>query len=241
VPAWPLALDLIEGPSANAAKGGDQSSMHLDCVDELLTTTRSVRKRLDLQRPVEPELIERCIEIAIQAPTASNQQHWAFVVVTDPERKRRLAELYRKGAELYIQMPQPEYAPGDPRAAQRPRITESSLYLLEHMHEVPAMVLPCVRGRVDSMPAVAAASLYGSILPAAWSFMLAARARGLGCAWTTIHLFHEREAADILGIPEDYTQAVLLPVAYFKGETFKPAPRIPARTLTYWNEWGRTR
>ena len=215
--------------------------MDLATVDELLTTTRSVRKRLDFDRPVEPEVIERCIEIAVQAPTGSNQQGWAFVVVTDDDKKRAIADLYRKGAELYIAMPQPEYAPDDPRAAQRPRITESSLYLLENMHRAPLYVIPCIKGRADSLPAFAAASMYGSILPAAWSFMLAARARGLGSAWTTIHLFYEKEAAEILGIPDDYTQAVLLPVAYFKGETFKPAKRIPPKQLTYWNTWGQTR
>lgn len=215
--------------------------MELDSVDELLTTTRSVRKRLDLERPVEPEIIERCIEIAIQAPTGSNQQGWAFVVVTDDQKKQQLADLYRKGAETYISMPQPEHDADDLRTEQRPRITESSMYLLEHMHEAPALVVPCIKGRVETMPQVAQASTYGSILPAAWSFMLAARARGLGCAWTTIHLFHEKEAAEVLGIPDDYTQAVLLPVAYFTGETFRPAKRLPATQLTYWNAWGTPR
>lgn len=215
--------------------------MELDSVDELLTTTRSVRKRLDLTRPVEPEIIERCIEIAIQAPTGSNQQGWAFVVVTDDDKKKQLADLYRKGAEIYITMPQPEHAPDDIRTEQRPRITESSMYLLEHMHEAPLLLIPCIKGRVETMPPVAQASAYGSILPAAWSFMLAARARGLGAAWTTIHLFHEKEAAEVLAIPADYTQAALLPVAYFTGETFRPAKRVPATQLTYWNTWGHTR
>ncbi|RMD82355.1 MAG: nitroreductase [Candidatus Dadabacteria bacterium] len=215
--------------------------MDLATVDELLTTTRSVRKRLDFTRPVEPEVIERCIEIAVQAPTGSNQQNWAFVVVTDADKKKKIADLYRKGAELYIAMPQPEYPPDDPRAAQRPRITESSVYLLEHMHEAPLYVIPCIKGRPEGLPVFATASLYGSILPAAWSFMLAARARGLGTAWTTIHLFYEKEAAAILGIPDDWTQAVLFPVAYYKGETFKPAKRIPPKQLTYWNTWGATR
>jgi nitroreductase len=163
--------------------------MDLASVDELLTTTRSVRKRLDFTRPVEPEVIERCIEIAVQAPTGSNHQGWAFVVVIDPEKKKKLADLYRRGAEIYITMPQPERGPDDLRTKQRPRITQSSVHLLEHIHEAPVIVLCCIQGRVEKQPQVAQASVYGSILPAAWSFMLAARARGLGAAWTTIHLF----------------------------------------------------
>lgn len=216
-------------------------SMNIAAVDELLTTTRSVRKRLDFARPVEPELIEKCIEIAVQAPTGSNQQGWAFVVVTDSEKKEALADLYRKGAEIYITMPQPERDAEDLRTKQRPRITESSMYLLQHMHEAPLLVIPCIQGRVEEQRQFAQASTYGSILPATWSFMLAARARGLGAAWTTIHLLYEKDAADLLGIPDDYTQAALLPVAYFKGETFKPAKRIPPEQLTYWNAWGATR
>ncbi len=215
--------------------------MDLTSVDELLTTTRSVRKRLDFDRPVEPELIEECLDIAIQAPTGSNQQGWAFVVVTDDKKKRQLADLYRKGAELYIQMPQPERDADDVRTKQRPRITESSMYLLQNMHKAPLYLIPCIQGRVEELPQFAQASTYGSILPAAWSFMLAARARGLGSAWTTIHLFYEKEAAEILGIPDSFTQAALMPVAYFTGETFKPAKRIPARELTYWDGWGTTR
>lgn len=216
-------------------------SISIEATDQLLTTTRSVRKRLDFSRPVEPEVIEKCIEIAVQAPTGSNQQGWAFVVVTDAEKKKALADLYRKGAEIYITMPQPERADDDLRTQQRPRITASSMYLLEHMQEAPALLIPCIQGRVETLPQFAQASTYGSILPAAWSFMLAARARGLGAAWTTIHLFYEKDAAKILGIPHDYTQAALLPVAYFKGETFKPAKRIPPKQLTYWNGWGETR
>ncbi len=215
--------------------------MDLASVNELLTTTRCVRKRLDFTRPVEPEVIEKCIEIAVQAPTGSNQQGWAFIVVTDPDKKRKLAELYRRGAEMYVAMPQPERGPDDLRTKQRPRITQSSIHLLQHIQEAPVLVLFCIQGRVEKQPPFAQASTYGSILPAAWSFMLAARARGLGAAWTTIHLFYENEAADLLGIPADYTQAVLMPLGYFKGETFKPAKRIPPKQLTYWDTWGVTR
>lgn len=215
--------------------------MDLETVDELLTTTRSVRKRLDFDRPVDPEVIEKCIEIALQAPTGSNQQTWSWVVVTDADKRLALADLYRKGFELYAQMPQPERDAEDLRATQAPRVVDSAMYLAEHMHRAPVFVIPCIEGRVEEAPQFAQASVYGSILPAAWSFMLAARARGLGSAWTTIHLMYEAEAAEILGIPAEVTQTALFPVAWFTGETFKPARRIPASELTYWNRWGASR
>lgn len=217
--------------------------MDLASCDELLTTTRSVRKRLDLARPVPPELLEACLEIALQAPTGSNSQGWQFVVVTDADKRRALAELYNRAFRPYVgRADQPSYAEGDPRAAQRPKVLSSATYLADHLHEVPVHLVPCIEGRVEQAPAFAQASVYGSILPAVWSFMLAARARGLGSAWTTLHLPYEKEAAEILGIPfERYTQVALLPVAWFKGEGFRPAPRIPARELTHWDAWGRRR
>jgi nitroreductase len=211
--------------------------------DKLLTTTRSVRKRLDLSRPVPPELIEECIEIALQAPTGTNAQNWAFVVVTDPELKAFVADRYRDGGAQLTAMGYPPPLPeGDPRAEVLPRVLDSAMYLGEHLHEVPAMVIPCVQGRVEQFPMVMAqASTYGSILPAAWSFMLAARARGLGSVWTTVHLFHEQEVAQRLGIPEDWTQAALLPVAYYTGDDFRPATRLPGAELTHWDAWGKHR
>ncbi len=215
--------------------------MDVATVDELLTTTRSVKKRLDFTRPVEPEVIETCIEIALQAPTGSNRQTWAFVVVTEAEKKRQLAELYRKGAEMYAAMEQPQLPADDPRTGQRPRILESSIHLLMHIEESPVLLIPCIEGRFEELPQFAQASMYGSILPAAWSFMLAARARGLGSAWTTMHLMFEKEAREILGIPDEYTQAALLPVAYFTGETFKPAKRLPVEQVTHWDTWGAPR
>lgn len=213
----------------------------LDVVDSLLSTTRSVRKRLDFSKPVPAELIEKCLEIALQAPTGSNQQGWSFVVVTDADKRKALADLYRKGFELYAQMPQPERAEGDLRVAQMPRVVDSAVFLAENMEKAPVFLIPCYEGRFEELPQFVQASMYGSILPATWSFMIAARARGLGSAWTTIHLMFEKEAAEILGIPADWTQAALLPVAYFQGESFKPAKRIPAKELTYWNTWGQKR
>lgn len=215
--------------------------MDLAAADKLLTSTRSVRKRLDYSRPIAPELIQECIDIAIQAPTGSNQQGWSFLVVTDPAKKKALADLYRKGFEMYAQMPREERPADDPRQEQMPRVVDSAVYLAQTMEQAPVFLVPCIEGRVEEAPQFAQASVYGSILPAVWSFMLAARARGLGSAWTTIHLMFEKEAAAILGIPDHITQAALLPVAYFKGEDFKPARRIPSREITFWDSWGAKR
>jgi len=215
--------------------------MDLAATDKLLTTTRSVRKRLDYSRPVPLDVIQQCIEIAIQAPTGSNQQGWSFLIVTDADKKKRLADLYRKGVEIYAQMPQPVRPAEDLRTQQRPRGLMSSMHLVQTMEQAPLFLIPCIEGRVENAPQFAQASTYGSILPAVWSFMLAARARGIGSAWTTIHLLFEKEAAAILGIPDHITQAALLPVAYFKGEDFKPAKRIPSREFTYFETWGKKR
>ncbi len=211
--------------------------------DQVLATTRSVRKRLDFSRPVAPELIEECLEIALQAPTGSNAQGWHWLVVTDPEKKRAIQQLYQKAFRLYAadDSRRPQYADDDPRAAQQPRVYDSASYLADHLHEAPVWVVPCVEGRVEKAGVVVQASVYGSILPAVWSLMLALRARGLGSAWTTLHLAYEREVAGILGVPDGVTQAALLPVAYYTGDGFRRARRLPARGLTYWDAWGATR
>jgi nitroreductase len=218
--------------------------MDLATADALLTTTRSVRKRLDLKRPVDPAVIERCIEIAFQAPTGSNRQGWHFVVVTDAAKRRVLGDLYRRAFTAYRTMQEtmaPPLPAHDPRAGQMPRIVDSAQYLADHLHEVPVHVIACIEGRFENGGTLAQASMYGSILPAVWSLMLALRARGLGSAWTTLHIMFEREAAELLGIPADVTQAALVPVAHFVGATFKPAARLPARQLTSWDAWGRRR
>jgi nitroreductase len=213
----------------------------LAAVDHILSTTRSVRKRLDLTRPVDPKIIAEAIEIAIQAPTGSNVQGWHFVVVTDLEKKKAIADLYRKGADMYANRLRPDYGSDDPRTKQRARIAESGAYLYKHLHEVPVLVIACIESRVETQPQWVQASVYGSILPAAWSFMLALRARGVGSAWTTLSLIHEKEVAQVLGIPDNVTQAVLMPVAYYTGMDFKPAKRLPAREHTHWNTWGQQR
>ena len=206
--------------------------MDMNTVDRLLTTTRSVKRRLDVTRPVEPEVIERCIEIAFQAPTGSNLQGWQFMVVTDPQKRAALADLYRKGLLAYRELQ--EY---QPPITQGREVMESAVSLREHFHEVPVHIIPCVQGRMDEVPNLYGmgklgsfyeATMYGSILPAAWSLMLALRARGIGSAWTTAHLVYEKEAASILGLPDHIIQAALLPVAYYTGTDFKPAKRLPA-------------
>jgi nitroreductase len=216
----------------------------LSVTDRLLSTTRSVRKRLDLSRPVEPELIRECLELATQAPTGGNNQNWHFVVVTDPQQRQALGDIYRKGWARYSEqtmssamMAARRRLPAE-RQETLKRIVDSSLYLVEHMHEVPALVIPCARGRIDGRPTVEQAGFWGSILPAVWSFMLAARARGLGTCWTTVHLFYEQEAAAVLGIPyARVTQVALIPVAHTLGTDFKPGPRVPLESVLHWDRW----
>lgn len=208
--------------------------------DELLTTTRTVRKRLDLTRPVEREVIEDCLAIAQQAPTASNLQNWHFVVVTDPSTRAAIAAIYRKGWQAY--RARGTGAPAsfaDPsRAATQDRVRDSANYLAEHLQDVPVLVIPCITGRLDRLPISGQAAMWGTIGPATWSFMLAARARGLGTAWTTFTLMFESETAEAVGIPFDkVTQAGLIPVAYSKGTAFKPAPRDPLATMVHWEKW----
>lgn len=210
--------------------------------DHALKTTRSVRFRLDFEQPLDPAEIEECLEIALQAPTASNSQQWQWVVVTDPGKIAAIAEVYRRSFEVLANRPaeeRPDYGAGDSRTEQAEKVTASATYLAEQMHRCPAMLLACINGRVEDEGAQRQAAVYGSILPGAWSFMIAARARGIGMAWTTLHLRHEEEVADLLGIPRDVTQAALFPMARFSGEDFKPAPRVPLAEVVHWNEWGR--
>ena len=214
--------------------------MDLATVDKLLTTTRSVRKRLDLTRPVEPELIEECLELAVQAPTGGNSQGWHFLVVTDAAKKAQIGELYKQSFYIYARAREEQVSRqerGQAYKEQMGRVVKSAVYLANHMHEVPVMVIPCIENRVEEMGLMAQASLYGSILPAAWSFMLALRSRGLGTAWTTLHLRYEEEIARLLGIPANITQAALLPVAYYTGGDFQLARRLPVAQVISWNQW----
>lgn len=211
------------------------SEFDLAEVDRLLRTTRAVRKRLDLERPVERRVILDCLQLATQAPTGSNAQSWRWVVVADAEKRAALAELYRRAGTDYLRGAR-DRGTGD---AQTDRVISSAWYLLEHLHEVPVHVIPCVRGR-PSGNALGDGSLYGSIVPAIWSFQLALRSRGLGSSYTTLHLAFENEAAELLEIPDDFTQAALIPVAHTRGTDFKPADRPPVSGITYWDTWGET-
>lgn len=207
-------------------------------LDLALSTTRAVRKRMDLTRPVPRELILECLGLAVQAPTGGNRQQWQWMIVTDPAQKAKIGELYKVSWYDYSKS-RPSYPEDDPRYAQQPRVHTSAQYLADHFGEVPAMVIPCHYGRVDGTGSnQAIAGIYGSVLPAAWSFCLAARARGLGTAYTTLHLRFEREVAEILGLPyEQVTQAALITVGYTTGGDFKPAERIPLEPIVHWDSW----
>ena len=198
-----------------------------------------MRKRLDLERPVERRVVEECIEIALQAPTGSNMQHWHWVVVEDRAKKEALAALYRRHWVDYSSQPAPAPRDGDTRVDRLAAVKSSAQHLADHLHEAPYLVLPCAFGRVPPDADVAThAGWWGSILPAAWSFMLALRARGLGSSWTTLHLKYEREAAEVLDIPYSrVTQCGLFPVAYTIGTDFKPAPRQPLSEVLHWDGW----
>jgi nitroreductase len=207
--------------------------------DEVLTTTRSVRKRLDFDRPVERSVIEECIDIAIQAPTGSNVQGWQWVVIEDPELKKAVCDYYGRNFDDYANQPGRQFSAGDVRAERSDKVRDSATYLREHFHRSPFLVIPCFAGRMgEGISSAAQAGAWGSIAPAVWSFMLALRERGLGSAWTTLHLPNEKEVAELIGIPFDrYTQAGLFPVAYTKGTDFKRASRIPAAELIHWDRW----
>ena len=207
----------------------------LDAVDLALTTTRSVRRRIDWERPVPREVIERCIDVATQAPTGLDREAWRFVVVTEPERKQQLGEIYRRAFDRLGEL-RAELAEngGEEPPVVRPVLRE----LANRLHEMPALILVCMLGRPDESLA-RQVGFYGSVLPAAWSLMVALRARGIGSTWTSLHLMEEREAAAVLGIPEDVTQTVLLPIGYMQNAKLAPAPRKSAREVTYWERWGQ--
>jgi nitroreductase len=204
-------------------------------IDELLTTTRSVRKRLDLTRPVGREVILECLQLAMQAPTASNAQDWRWLVITDADKRAAIAEIYCSIGAKYL--PDGAAAATDP---QTRRVYSSALDLTATLAKVPVHVIPCLQRRFDGNDLVVASSAWASIIPAGWSFLLALRSRGLGSVWTTMHLAKEQEVAELLGIPATVTQAALFPVAYTVGTDFRPASRPPAETVTFWDSWGES-
>jgi len=209
----------------------------LSVTDALLSTTRAVRKRLDLERPVPLEIVQDCLELAMQAPTGSNRQGWSWIVVTDADRRRALAELYRKNAGHRMETAYQEALAAG--ASEDARVFDSARYLAERLQDVPVHVIPCIHIGDPSanLPRDAWARLMGSIFPAVWSFQLALRARGLGSVLTTLHLRCEAEAAELLEIPEDVMQVALLPVAYTLGTDFKPGRRRPLDETVHWEKW----
>ena len=212
----------------------------LSQTDKLLTTTRSVRKRLDLERPVPRDVVLECLDIALQAPSGGNSQPWRWLIVDDPDTRKRLAALYQRSHDPYMAANR-EAAEAAGRTEVMAKIMDSSQYLSDHMGEVPVLVIPCLLSRPEGLSQGEVAGFYGSILPAAWSLMLALRSRGLGSAWTTLHLVFEKEAREILGVPDTVTQTAMIPIAYYKGEDFKPAPRQPVEKVVYFNAWKQRR
>jgi nitroreductase len=208
--------------------------------DELLTTTRTVRKRLDLERPVPMELIRECLEIALQAPSGSNRQTWQWIVVTDPLQRRAIGEFYRRAVDGYLEssgFAGQLYADDPVRGQVQRRVGDSVAHLGEHMGDVPVLVIPCIQTGRGDLGSGSQAGLWGSLLPAAWNFCLAARARGLGTAWTTLHLEYEAEVAALLGLPEGVHQGALIPTAYYTGDSFQPAPRQPLDDVLHLDRW----
>lgn len=207
--------------------------------DELLTTTRTVRKRLDLTRPVPLDLVKECLQIALQAPSGSNRQGWQWMVVTDPALRAAVGQIYKEVTDEYFASHGSAaklFADDPDRAPIQQRVGTSVAWLGEHMGEVPVLLIPCIKAG-KTLPEGNQAGLWGSLLPAAWSYALAARARGLGTAWTTLHLQREAEVAELLGIPAGFHQAALIPTAYFTGETFKPAAREPVDNVLHVDRW----
>jgi len=207
----------------------------LEQIDALLSTTRAVRKRLDFERDVSDEVLLECLQLAVQAPTGSNTQNWRWMIIRDQAKKDELARLYNDAGGDYLRG-MASSADGD---TQDGRVYDSAAYLADHMAEAPVLLIPCIVGRPGEK-GWDAAGLYGSIIPAMWSFQLALRSRGLGSCYTTLHLQRETETRELLAMPEHITQAGLLPVAYTKGTDFKPATRGPVRDITYLDTWKNT-
>lgn len=211
--------------------------------DQLLSTTRAVRKRLDFSRPVPDQLVRECVELAMQSPSGSNNMTMQFVVVRDEAKRKAIGEIYRQCYSIYQSMDGVyirSIDKGDEGSnAQQQRSADSADYLGDHMGEAPVLVIGCTQGaRADGMPGMMVSSIMGNVLPAMWSFMLAARARGLGTSWTTVHLMMEQQVADVLGIPfESVQQVCLSPLAFTKGTDFKPAQRPSADSIIHWDAW----
>lgn len=210
----------------------DRAEIDLASADALLRTTRAISRRLDVTRQIEPRLVLECIDVAQQAPTASAAQRWHFMVVTDPRKRVRIADIYRDEGLEHLTRRRDEATDEQTR-----KLYDSAVYLADVLARVPVHVIPCLIGEPPESGREAAA-YYADILPAAWSFMLAARARGLGAIWTTMTLARHEEIAELVEMPAGITQAALIPLAYYAGEPLGPAPRPAPESITSWNVWG---
>ncbi len=203
-------------------------------IDELLTTTKAVSRRLDLTRPVPIPLVLECIKIASHAPIGGNREATRWIVISDPAVKKDLARIYAEVGRPYIESGRARAEPGSRQA----RVLESGLYLVDHLAEVPVLVMPVRMGRVDDDAlGREAQSFFGSVIPSVWNFQLAARARGLGTRYTTFTARREADVAELLGLPADVTQVALLPVAFYTGSGFDRASRLPVERVTYLDRW----
>ncbi|UMB69740.1 nitroreductase family protein [Mycobacterium paraterrae] len=219
---------------------GDYPVVQMD-TDTLLTTTRSVRRRLDFNRPAPLGLIRECLTIAIQAPTSANRQHWSFVVIQDPVKRRQIGAIYKRQWDWLASSPYAvagRFADDPARAPEQRKASDGGAYLAEHLADVPALVLPCIEVEGDTaLPLADQADTWGSIMPAAWNFMLAAHTRGLGTAWTSLTTRVNDEIRAIVGYPDNVYHATLLPVAYYTGTTFRPGKRVPLDDIVHIDAW----
>lgn len=207
--------------------------------ETVLTTTRSVRKRLDLTRPVDLAVVRECLTIALQAPSGSNRQGWQWLVVAAADQRAAIGAVYKRACDEYLESSGAAgklFAADPSRSAVQQRVHSSVAALGDTMGQAPVLVIPCLRV-AGGLGSGNQAGLWGSVLPATWSYMLAARTRGLGTAWTTLHLKYESEVAEILGLPADVYQAALIPTAYYTGDGFKPAPRQPLDEVLHVDRW----
>lgn len=206
--------------------------------DHLLTTTRAVRKRLDLTRPVPRELVLECIEISTQGPAGGNYQKWRWLIVDDPDRKAVIADAYRRTYAPYIEK-QKQAVERAGNQSDTNAIIDSSMHLAEVLEDVPVLAIPCALGSPADAGDLTGGQQgwWGSVIPSIWSYCLAARSRRLGTAWTTLHLGGADDVADALGIPGTVTQLACIPTAFYTGDDFKPGRRRPASEITYWNGW----
>lgn len=196
-------------------------------VFEAINTTRAMRRLKP--DPVPDEHLWTILDAAIKAPSGGNAQPWNFIVVRDPETKRKIGEYYRDAWNQSY---------GGPGRALRERpgmagVYRSAEHLAHHLAEAPVLII--VTTRAGGNP-LAGASIY----PAVQNLMLAARALGLGTTLTTLHKLHEREVKELLGIPEQVETMALIPVGWPKGR-FGTPPRLPVDKVVYWERWDATK